>query len=139
MHIFSSRTHYTWIPGEELWESIQPVKVISRRKYLNQLYWDKSQELGILLGCVLSGWRSRCTPDKPTLCLSCNYGCSRLEVALRCACRLRDSLRSSRWYDLRLPFPINPLVSWVKPAIPPQRPFWRRTAIVLRPKFFSSF
>src|SRR5579871_5813135 len=119
MHIFSSRTHYTWIPGEELSESIQPIKVLSRRKYLNQLHWMKGQELGILLGCLFVwGWRSRCTPDKWILrqfvgencvgavgcrkvklglSLSCIHGCSKLKIAFCCACRLSDSLRSSRW------------------------------------------
>jgi hypothetical protein len=54
-HIFSSRTHYTWILGEELWEAIQP-KTISRGEIFESCVLDEGQELGILLGCLLSGW-----------------------------------------------------------------------------------
>jgi hypothetical protein len=61
---FSSWTHYTWILGEELWEAIQQAKTISRGEIFESGVLDEGQELEILLGCLLSAWRSRCLPDR---------------------------------------------------------------------------
>src|SRR3954447_2078093 len=86
-------------------------------------------------GVVASQTRSLDGSPKASSCPDC----SKLELTLRWPCRLGYSLRSSRWHDFRLPFLVDPLVRWIKPAIPPQRPLWRGTAIVFWPKCFSSF
>jgi hypothetical protein len=54
MHIFSSRTHYTWIHGEELWEVDTTSKDYQQEEIFESAVLDEGQELGVPLG-----WRSK--------------------------------------------------------------------------------
>jgi hypothetical protein len=49
MHIFSSRTHYTWIPGEELWEVNTTSKDYQQEEIFESAVLDESQELEFYL------------------------------------------------------------------------------------------
>jgi hypothetical protein len=95
-----------------LWEVDTTSKDYQQEEIFESAILD-GQELGVPLGCLLAG-EARCTPDKLILCQFVGencvgvvglevqqskafiHGCSKLEVALRCACRLGNSLRSSR-------------------------------------------
>jgi hypothetical protein len=74
MHIFSSRTHYTWIHGEELWEVNTTSKDYQQEEIFESAVLDESQELEVLLGCLLSG-EARCAPDKQILCQFVGENC----------------------------------------------------------------
>jgi len=67
-----------------------------------------------------------------------SYPYLKLRVSLRFARHLwPNSPNTSGWDDFRLPFPVDPLISWIESTVPPQRPFWCRATIILWSKVLA--